>query len=33
MAVWALGHPKELAYGFGHHRCRRLMIAGQNVLP
>jgi imidazolonepropionase len=28
-AVWALEHPNELACGFGHHRCDRLVIGGQ----
>jgi imidazolonepropionase len=27
-AVWALDHPNELAYGFGHNPCRRVVTGG-----
>lgn len=27
-AVYALDHPRELAYGFGHNPCRRVVAAG-----
>jgi imidazolonepropionase len=27
-AVWALDHPAELAYGFGHNPCRRVVAGG-----
>lgn len=27
--VWALGHPNELAYGFGHNPCRQVVVGGQ----
>ncbi len=28
-AVWALGHPNELAYWFGHNPCRRVVAGGR----
>ncbi len=28
-AVWALEHPNELAYWFGHQPCRRVVVAGE----
>jgi len=28
-AVWALDHPNELAYGFGHNPCGRVVAGGQ----
>jgi imidazolonepropionase len=28
-AVWALGHPAELAYWFGYNPCRRVVVAGR----
>ena len=28
-AVWDLEHPNELAYGFGHNPCRRVVAAGR----
>ena len=28
-AVWDLQHPNELAYWFGHNRCRRVVVAGR----
>ncbi len=28
-AVWALDHPHELAYWFGHNPCRRVVVGGQ----
>ena len=27
--VWALDHPNELAYWFGHNPCRRVVVAGE----
>jgi imidazolonepropionase len=27
--VWALAHPAELAYWFGHNPCRRVVVAGE----
>ena len=30
-AVWALEHPRDLACSFGHHRCTRLVIGGQEI--
>jgi len=31
-AVWALDHPRDLSYGFGHLRCQRLWLGGQPAL-
>src|SRR5690606_31237446 len=28
-AVWALEHPNELTYWFGHNPCRRVVVAAQ----
>jgi imidazolonepropionase len=28
-AVYALDHPNELAYGFGHNPCRRVVAGGE----
>ena len=28
-AVWAVDHPAELAYWFGHNPCRRVVVAGR----
>ncbi len=27
-AVWGIDHPNELAYGFGHNPCRRVIVSG-----
>ena len=32
-AVWALGHPAELAYWFGHDPCRRVVHGGVERAP
>jgi imidazolonepropionase len=32
-AVWALDHPNELAYWFGHNPCRRVVAGGQERTP
>jgi imidazolonepropionase len=32
-SVWDLEHPNELAYGFGHNPCRRVVVAGRERLP
>lgn len=29
LAVWALEHPRQLAYGFGHDPCRATIVGGQ----
>ena len=31
LAVWALDHPRELAYGFGNSPCQQLIIAGEKI--
>jgi imidazolonepropionase len=31
MAVWALAHPRELAYTFGHHPCLRVVAGGRTA--
>lgn len=30
-AVWAVDHPRELAYWFGRHPCRRVVVAGTEI--
>ena len=32
-AVWDAEHPRELAYRFGHHPCRRVVFAGRERAP
>jgi len=32
-AVWALEHPAELAYWFGHNPCRRVVVGGRERRP
>ena len=32
-AVWDAGHPRELAYRFGHNPCRRVIVAGVERAP
>lgn len=31
LAVWALDHPRQLAYGFGHDPCRATIVGGQRT--
>jgi len=33
VAIFALNHPNELAYGFGHNPCRRVIAGGQERQP
>ena len=32
-AVWGIDHPNELAYGFGHNPCRRVIVGGTERHP
>lgn len=32
LAVWALEHPRQLAYGFGHDPCRATIVGGHRTL-
>jgi imidazolonepropionase-like amidohydrolase len=31
LAVWALEHPRQLAYGFGHDPCRATIVGGHRT--
>jgi imidazolonepropionase len=33
LALWALDHPRELSYAFGHLRCSQLWVGGVQTLP
>ena len=33
LAIWDAGHPRELAYLFGHNPCRRVVFAGIERVP
>ena len=33
LAIWDAEHPRELAYRFGHHACRRVVVGGLERIP
>jgi imidazolonepropionase len=32
LAVWALDHPNELCYWFGHNSCTQVVIGGETIV-